>query len=109
MLWSSALLLAIAHFCAAKPLPKRWDDLVEKHAWAEVPHGWEYHSPAPADYTFEMHVALKQNKIDDLISSLMETSDPKHEKYLQFLHPRMLDKVLMQISKVWEALIQGGS
>ncbi|TFK39451.1 peptidase S8/S53 domain-containing protein [Crucibulum laeve] len=85
MLWSSALVIGLLQLCAAKPLTKRWDDLAEKHSWVEIPKGWELHSEAPSDHIFELRIGLKQDKIDDLIATLMETSDPFHERYGQHL------------------------
>ncbi|KAL7280332.1 hypothetical protein ACG7TL_005249 [Trametes sanguinea] len=86
MFWSSALLLALVHLAVANPLAsKRWDDLEVKHAWVEVPRGWELHGPAPADYTFDMRIGLKQDRFDDLVAALYEVSDPSHEKYGQHL------------------------
>lgn len=82
MLWSSTLILALTHLCVAKPLSKRWDNLAEKHSWVDIPRGWEYLSPAPADMSFDLRVGLKQDKIEDLIATLMETSDPTHERYV---------------------------
>jgi tripeptidyl-peptidase I len=86
MIWSIVLLLALVlvHLCAAKPLSgRRWNDFAEKHAWLEIPHGWEYESPAPADFPFEMRIELKQDQIEDLIASLMETSDPNHTRCVE--------------------------
>ncbi|KAI0695326.1 subtilisin-like protein [Cerioporus squamosus] len=87
MFWStSVLLLGLAHFAASKPLVnKRWDDFEVKHAWAEVPRGWELHGPAPSDYTFDMRIGLKQDKFDELVTALYEVSDPSHERYGQHL------------------------
>ncbi|KAG5643809.1 hypothetical protein DXG03_009632 [Asterophora parasitica] len=81
MFWSLAIAAGLAQLCIATPLSRRWDDLAEKHSWAEIPRGWEYHSSAPPDHTFEMRLALKQSRIDDLIANLMKTSDPNHPKY----------------------------
>ena len=81
MFWSSALILGLAHLAASKPRAvKRWDDFGVKHAWAEVPRGWELHGPAPPDYTFDMRIGLKQDKFDDLVTALYEVSDPAHER-----------------------------
>lgn len=83
MLWLSALVLVLAQLSAAKPLnSKRWNDLAVKHAWVEVPQGWEFHSTAPADYLLDMRIGLKQDRIDELISALYEVSDPTHERYV---------------------------
>ncbi|RDB15869.1 putative tripeptidyl-peptidase SED2 [Hypsizygus marmoreus] len=85
MRWSVALIVGFVHLCASKPLQRRWDDLAEKHSWAEIPRGWAYISPAPADYKFDLRLGLKQNKIEDLIANLMETSNPTHPRYGQHL------------------------
>ncbi|KAF8880201.1 peptidase S8/S53 domain-containing protein [Infundibulicybe gibba] len=81
MLFSTVLVLGLAHLSLSKPLSRRWDDLVEKHAWVQPPRGWVYASAAPPDHTFDMRIGLKQDKLDTLIATLMETSDPNHEKY----------------------------
>jgi tripeptidyl-peptidase-1 len=80
-----ALALAAVHLCAASPLAKRFDDFSVKHAWNEVPRGWEFHSDAPADHRFDLKIALKQDKFDELIRHLYEVSDPVHERYV-FAH-----------------------
>lgn len=64
----------------SKPLSKRWDDLEVKHAWIERPRGWTLHSAAPADYKFNLRIALKQDKFGDLLTHLYEVSDPSHER-----------------------------
>lgn len=65
----------------AKPLAsKRWDDFELKHAWQDIPKGWEVYRPAPLDAVINMRIALKQDKFDDLVTSLYEVSEPQHEK-----------------------------
>ncbi|GLB42699.1 putative pro-kumamolisin, activation domain [Lyophyllum shimeji] len=83
LVWSLAIALGSVQLCAAsaKLFSRRWEDVAEKHSWVDVPRGWEYVSPAPADYEFDMRVGLKQDKVDDLTATLMETSDPTHAKY----------------------------
>ena len=81
MFWSSALLIAFVQLAIANPLvSKRWDDFEVKHAWTEIPRGWELHGPAPADYAFDLRIGLKQDKFGDLVTALYEVSDPAHEK-----------------------------
>ena len=81
MLWLSVSVLGFAHLVVSASLSsKRWEALDVKHAWAEVPRGWELHSPAPADYTFDLRIGLKQNKFDDLVTALYEISDPAHNR-----------------------------
>ena len=78
---SAALLFAFAHLAASKPLiSKRWEEFDVKHAWDEVPRGWELHSAAPADHAFDMRVALKQDRFDDLVTALYEVSNPSHSR-----------------------------
>ncbi len=82
MLCTSLLLLGVLSSAAAKPLiAKRWDDFEVKHAWVDVPKGWELHGPAPADHTIDMRIGLKQDKFDDLVATLYEVSEPSHPEY----------------------------
>ena len=81
MLWSPAWILALIPLAVAKPLvSKRWDDFEVKHAWSDVPKGWNYHGPAPSDHVLDMRIALKQDKLEELISTLYAVSDPAHER-----------------------------
>jgi tripeptidyl-peptidase-1 len=78
----TAVLLALLQVCSSKPVVvKRWDDLQLKHSWLEVPRGWELVGPAPADHALHMRIGLKQDRIDELISSLYQVSDPDHDRY----------------------------
>ncbi|KAF8917410.1 subtilisin-like protein [Mucidula mucida] len=90
VLLSSLLFLGV--LCT--PLTPRWDDLVEKHAWAEIPPGWEYHSTPSPDHVFEMRIGLKQDKIDQLISMLYEISDPSHASYGNHLSKEETDALV---------------
>jgi tripeptidyl-peptidase-1 len=85
MLWSFLLVFGLAQLGNSKTPLKRWDNLALKHAWPEIPHGWEYTAPAPSNYVLELRVGLKQNKIDDLIDNLMEISDPTNPRYIACL------------------------
>ena len=80
MLWRSVLVLAVARLAFGTPLERRWDEFVEKHSWAEIPKGWSFESAAPLDYLFDLRIGLKQDKFDQLVANLMETSDPFHER-----------------------------
>jgi hypothetical protein len=66
---------------------KRRDDFVVKHAWKDIPKGWRWHGPAPDDHTLEMRIGLKQDRLDELISTLYEVSDPGHRRCVQALAP----------------------
>lgn len=104
MIWSTFLVLALAQLSVANPVFKRWDDPSVRHAWSEVPKGWELQGPAPGDHTMSLRIGLKQDKIDELIATLYEVSDPAHSKYGKHLsieevnaltapHPDTLDLV----------------
>lgn len=80
MLWYSAIVLGLVPLCVCKPLVKRWDDLAEKHSWVEIPRGWKYIAAPPKDHLLDMRIGLKQDKLDELINSLYEVSDPAHAR-----------------------------
>jgi tripeptidyl-peptidase I len=81
MLWISFLAgaLGLVQLGLSTPV-KRWDDFIEKHAWEEIPRGWELWGPAPEDHPLELRIGLKQNRFDELISNLYEVSDSTHER-----------------------------
>jgi tripeptidyl-peptidase I len=85
MLWSSLLVLGLIQLCTSKTLLKRWDNLALKHAWPEIPYGWERTASAPSNYLLELRIGLRQNRIDDLIDNLMEISDPTNPRYIACL------------------------
>ena len=90
MLWSSLLVLGLVQLGlvqlgTSKDLLKRWDNLAIKHAWPEVPQGWEHRAPAPSNYVLELRIGLKQDRIDDLIENLMEISDPTSSRCISFV------------------------
>ncbi|KAI5119526.1 hypothetical protein M0805_002548 [Coniferiporia weirii] len=66
-------------------VPAHFADPVVKHAWAQVPDDWEVHSLPSADHPITLKIGLKQNRIDELISTLYEVSNPLHPKYGQHL------------------------
>jgi hypothetical protein len=82
---SSTLFLSLLHTCIAKSLnTKRWEDFKPKHAWADVPKNWELVGPAPSDHELLLRIGLKQDRLDELISSLYEVSDPDHHRSVSF-------------------------
>jgi tripeptidyl-peptidase-1 len=85
MLWRPTFVLLLAHLATATPLARRWDDFAEKHSWVEIPKGWELHSEAPKDYTFDLRIGLKQSGMEELIEHLMEISDPAHARYVKIV------------------------
>ena len=81
MLRLALLALSFGSLAVGKPLiSKRWDDFEVKHAWAEIPAGWNFYAPAPADHIIDMRIALTQDKFDELVKQLFEVSDPYHAK-----------------------------
>lgn len=61
------------------------DGHVVKHAWQEVPDGWEVHGAPAPDHPITLKIGLKQSRIDELIKTLYEVSDPLHLNYGQHL------------------------
>jgi len=78
MLFPTVLALGIAQLAVSAKLLKRWDNFAEKHSWVDIPRGWSYKSAAPANYVFNLKIALKQHRFDELIDNLMQISDPTH-------------------------------
>ena len=74
--------LCLAVFVSATPLvSKRWDDDFQvKHAWNDVPSGWNLHQLAPLDHVIDMRISLTQDKFEELVTALYEVSDPSHER-----------------------------
>jgi tripeptidyl-peptidase I len=73
------LILGLTQIGLAKPL-KRWGDFAVKHTWADVPHGWELYGDAPADHILDIRIGLRQDRLDELISTLYDVSDPAHQR-----------------------------
>ncbi|KAK0203079.1 peptidase S8/S53 domain-containing protein [Desarmillaria ectypa] len=97
MFWSSAVVLGLTQLCLSTPLAsKRWDtdDLLEKHSWAEVPRGWEWVSKPDPDSIIELRIGLKQDRVDELISSLYEVSTPNHNRYGKHLSKGEVDALV---------------
>lgn len=83
LLCSSVLLFSALQLCLSKPLAvKRWDDFEVKHSWVTVPRGWELVGSAPADHNLHMRIGLKQDRVDELIGSLFEVSDPSNSRFV---------------------------
>ena len=83
---STVLLLGFVHFGLSKPL-QRWGKMKIKHAWRDIPRGWELYGEARSDHILNLHIGLAQNRLDELVTSLYEVSDPTHERYVQ-THPK---------------------
>ncbi|KAI0029548.1 subtilisin-like protein [Vararia minispora EC-137] len=79
MLWLSlSLFVSLAN---AKPLVARWDNMKLKHGWETLPAHWVPIGAAPEGATIDLHIKLKSADADALIGTLLEVSDPSHERY----------------------------
>lgn len=76
MLWGLLVLLGVAQMGASKALSRNWANVAEMHSWIDIPRGWEQKAPAPSNLVLDLKLGLKQPGMDDLISNLMEISDP---------------------------------
>lgn len=97
MFWSSVVVLGLAQLCLSTPLSsKRWDavDLLEKHSWADIPRGWKWVSKPDPESTIELRFGLKQDRVDELISSLYEVSTPNHHRYGKHLSKEEVDALV---------------
>lgn len=56
-----------------------------KHAWSQIPDGWEIHGTPASNHPITLKIGLKQSRIDDLIATLYNVSDPFHPNYGQHL------------------------
>ncbi|KAL0955154.1 hypothetical protein HGRIS_004065 [Hohenbuehelia grisea] len=104
MRWSSALVLGLVQLCLASPHAKRWGDMVEKHSWTQIPTGWEYHSAPSPEQLLELRLGLKPHKMDELISTLYEVSDPAHERYGKHLSKEEADAFIAPHPKAVESV-----
>lgn len=83
--WLSALsfLAAVALSAFATPIA-RWDDILVKHSWSDVPADWVTLGYPSAGTTLDLHIALKPEKEGALIDALYEVSDPEHPRCVFF-------------------------
>ena len=78
-------LAVYASHCFATRLRRGDLEPVVKHSWPDVPKGWNLQGVPPADHPISLKIALKQGRIDDLIATLYEVSDPFNEAYGKYL------------------------
>lgn len=65
----------------AYAVPTHLTEQLVKHAWAQIPRGWEdIGSPSP-DHPITLKIGLKQHKMGELIDTLYRVSDPFHPNY----------------------------
>ena len=84
MLWSLLLVFGLAQLGISDTL-QRWDNFALKHAWQEIPDGWEHIAHAPSNHVLDLRIGLKQDRIDELIDNLMEISDHTNPRYIACL------------------------
>ncbi|TDL27656.1 subtilisin-like protein [Rickenella mellea] len=87
-----SLLLNIIHSVFA--IPAHLSEPAVKHEWPDIPVGWERHSVPSADHLIDLKIGLKQHRIDELIDTLYEVSDPFHSKYGQHLSRLEVEKLV---------------
>ena len=66
-------------------VPPHLSETRVKHAWAEVPQGWEEDGAPSSDHPILLKIGLKQHRIGELIGTLSQVSDPLHPKYGNYL------------------------
>ncbi|KAF8912397.1 peptidase S8/S53 domain-containing protein [Mucidula mucida] len=91
MLWSQLLALCAVALASASPLAERYTTLRKRHSWDAPPRGWEFHSIPNAGEVIELRIGLRQGRVDELISSLYEVSEPGHQRYGKHLSKAQVD------------------
>ena len=79
------LTLGVSVFLLVHAAPAHLSEPSVKHAWQQIPADWEVHDAPAADHPITLKIGLKQSRIDELIDSLYQVSDPFHERYGQHL------------------------
>ncbi|QRV94556.1 tripeptidyl-peptidase I [Ceratobasidium sp. AG-Ba] len=59
--------------------------LTTRHVLHRVPSGWEAIGSAPGNHLIDMRIGLKQARLDELLVTLAQVSDPAHERYGMYL------------------------
>lgn len=72
----------------AQAAPAHHSKFAVRHAWVKVPSGWEEHGVPSSDHPITMKIGLKQHRMDELIDTLYQVSDPLHPNYGKHL-PRL--------------------
>lgn len=83
-------LFALPLTAVALTVPPHLSRLLTKHAWLQIPHGWEEYSTPTSDHPITLKIALRQDGIEQLVKALYEVSDPAHEKYGMHLSKRLV-------------------
>ena len=71
-------ILFAAHACA---VPAHVTETLVKHAWAQIPRGWEEIGIPSPDHPVTLKIGLKQHKMEELIDTLHQVSNPFHPNY----------------------------
>ncbi|OCH90623.1 subtilisin-like protein [Obba rivulosa] len=98
-----ATILFAGHPATAYPLYDR-ADITVKHEWTQVPHNWELQGEAPSGHPINLRIGLKQGKLDELITTLYEVSDPFHARYGQHLTKEETEALVAPSEETFQAV-----
>ena len=68
--------------CLGAPLEPRWDDMLVKHTWDDVPSKWESLGSPAGNTTIDLHFALKPHRENALVDALFDVSDPRRSTHV---------------------------
>ncbi|KAG9079043.1 hypothetical protein FS749_008893, partial [Ceratobasidium sp. UAMH 11750] len=84
-------LLAFALLSSASPLLQ---DFRTRDVLREVPTGWTAVASAPAGHMIDMRIGLKQARMDELLATLAQVSNPRHVRYGMHLSKAEVDELV---------------
>ncbi|QRV80026.1 tripeptidyl-peptidase I [Ceratobasidium sp. AG-Ba] len=68
--------------------------LTTRHVLRRVPSGWTHIASAPGDHLIDMRIGLKQGRMNELLATLTEISDPGHERYGMYMSKRQVEELV---------------
>ncbi|QRV80027.1 tripeptidyl-peptidase I [Ceratobasidium sp. AG-Ba] len=68
--------------------------LTTRHVLHRVPSGWTSVAPAPSDHLIDMRIGLKQGRMDELLATLVQVSNPGHERYGMYLSKSQVEALV---------------
>ena len=72
----SSLSLISAYVLASSINSAKFTSLNKRHAWPEVPRGWELAGVPDSNAVLDLRIGVKQHRFEELIDSLYEVSQP---------------------------------
>ncbi|KAG9076897.1 hypothetical protein FS749_011281, partial [Ceratobasidium sp. UAMH 11750] len=94
----SFLALFLATFSGTAPRPRGRLFVVTpartRHVLRDVPSGWTAVASAPAGHMIDMRIGLKQARMDELLATLAQVSDPGHVRYGMHLSKADVDELV---------------